>query len=129
MRGGAVRFRWSVALILAAVQLTGGKPQEKPAPDPTLVALAERLDAAASDEARGALLDQSPALVGSGLYSVCMDRGQNFAQQFKPDGALASYRSALAVALRLTDSRQIALAWRAVGQVHNRRGHPNEALD
>ncbi|MES1257334.1 MAG: tetratricopeptide repeat protein, partial [Acidobacteriota bacterium] len=98
----------------------------KPAPEaPTL---AERLCAAADEQAVAAILDENPGAVSEDLFGACRKAAQGYLDKYRQPEALRGFTAALAVARRLRSVDDTAISLRGIAIAHSRMDHATLAL-
>ena len=110
-------------LAIATALLSAQSPS--PAPD-SLAPLADRLDAASTQQAKAALLDAAPA---AQLAAFCYQRGESAVRQVQYERAVRSFASAAAAARKAGDFRLEARSWRAAGVAHLRMDEAPRSLE
>ncbi len=90
---------------------------------------ADRLDAAATDLQRTALLEQNPSAATADLIRVCMERALDRARKSDYEAALRSSALAVAVASVLKDNAAAARAWRSIAMSQYRLGRYAESVE
>src|SRR5262249_41103354 len=107
-------------VVLAIGQLLSAQPAAE--------SIAQRLEAALTNEDRTAILADQPTLRPEILKILTGHAVDSFAKN-NFDQALRSNYSALAVATSIPDQAEIARAWRRISQCHQRKDDLKNAVD